>query len=384
MLSSSARFSISPCAEPPLRILPRDTIVPKVYRLQSTFRLPHLHRTDSMSYPPQHDETRRSSDLRCAADQIGLVPWAHLVRVTARGILYRVLFIMAIGQTFSAAGCQFLRRSGPSEAELANARQLSQRGLAAMDQGNWEQAENLLAGALEESPDDWQMRAYYAEALWRRGESQRSIEQLAALPNLRAPDATSAVRIGGLLLEMNEPELARRLADLALDMNPQSSAAWALRGRTWLKVGDFDQALADLNRALDYDPNNQSVLLDVAELHRANNRPERALSTLQYWINLYPPGEEPQQALYLQGLAYEALQRPRDSVASIAAAVARGNPTAQMLYELANAENRAGDAESARRSLRQALDLDSAHRPSLALLQQLDLGSEVGRGTIFQ
>ncbi len=273
---------------------------------------------------------------------------------------------------------------GVSEAKITKAQQLSQQGLAAMDQGDWNGAQSLLAEALEEAPTDWQARAYYAEALWRQGANQQAIAQLAALPNLNAPDAASAVRVGGLLLEMQEPELAGRLADLALDMNPQLSTAWSLRGRAWASLGKRDRALADLNRALDYDANNVSVLRDVAELHRADNQPERALATLQHWINLYSPGEEPQEALYLQGLAYSALQRPGDAVDSLKAAADHGPPSPQLLYELAQALAQAGDDEAARRTLRQSLDLDAGHRPSIALLEQLERRDARAGGTFFR
>ena len=38
------------------------------------------------------------------------------------------------------------------------------------------------------------------------------------------------------------------------------------------------------------------------------NHPERALETLQSLADCYTPAEEPQQVLYLSGLAYLALQ----------------------------------------------------------------------------
>jgi tetratricopeptide (TPR) repeat protein len=317
-----------------------------------------------MDDPIRCDEPRASAARRDGA-------WRSNLRRAAAVLL-------SLWQIAAASGCQMLWNRGPSEAELARARSLSQQGLAALDQGNWAGAETLLARSLVEAPQDWQARAYYAEALWRRGADRQAAEQLASLPDLKAPDAPSAVRVGGLLLEMDEPELARRLAD------PQLAAAWAVRGRAWAAMGIHDEALADLNRALDFDSDDESLLFNVAELHRAAGQPERALTTLQHWINLHPPGDEPQQALHLQGLAYAALGRPADAVDSLTAAAHRGPPTAQLLYDLSDALVRSGDPQAARQTLRLALDIDSRHPLCLALLEQLDRRGGSGTGTIFR
>ena len=76
----------------------------------------------------------------------------------------------------SSSGCAMLRRRGPSADEIAAARELSRQGVAAMESGKWQQAENLLKKSLDTSPDDAATRRSLAEALWHRGAEQEAID----------------------------------------------------------------------------------------------------------------------------------------------------------------------------------------------------------------
>ena len=53
------------------------------------------------------------------------------------------------------------------------ARQIAQRGMDAVDTGNWQRAEEFFAKAVEVCPDDERVQSRYAEALWRRGSRPR-------------------------------------------------------------------------------------------------------------------------------------------------------------------------------------------------------------------
>ena len=99
----------------------------------------------------------------------------------------------------------------------------------------------------------------------------------------------------------------------------------------------------------------------MAEIYRQLNEPERALVSLHSLVDSYPPGEEPQQLLYLEGLALVALGRYDDAVARYTLAGERGGPTAEILYRLAEAELLAGRGVHAHIAARQALVLDPNH-----------------------
>ena len=69
-------------------------------------------------------------------------------------------------------GCQMFRQQGPVSKPVAEARQLSQRGLNAMEHGDAASAESLLAQAVKVCPQDIDARRQYAESLVQRGQPQ--------------------------------------------------------------------------------------------------------------------------------------------------------------------------------------------------------------------
>ena len=100
-----------------------------------------------------------------------------------------------------ASGCQLPHLRAPVSQRVANCRQLSQQGIAALERGEYEQAEALLAGAIKACDADPQARRYYAEALWQRGAGHEAITQLQQAVELSGEDAELMVRLAEMQLE---------------------------------------------------------------------------------------------------------------------------------------------------------------------------------------
>ena len=66
-------------------------------------------------------------------------------------------------------------------------------------------------------------------------------------------------------------------------------------------------------------------------LYRQLGQPARALATLHHLLDTYPPGEEPQLSLLLEGQTLADLGRPTQAAESLHAAVRRGPPNARGL-----------------------------------------------------
>jgi len=275
-----------------------------------------------------------------------------------------------------ALGCRLPGSDGPVSESLVTCRQLSQQGVAAIERGQWDDAERLLAKAVETCPGECDSRRQYAETLWRRGARAEAIGQLERAVKLVDDDATLHVRMAEMYLALDRPRLARGCAEQALDLDPKLAAGWSMRGRVNRAAGDTRQALADYHRALGYAPSNQTLLLEVAELYRELNQPQRALSVLQSLADTYSPGEEPQRVFYLEGLAHAAMGRHDDAANSFSMAVARGGPLLEVYHALAEAECATGRPEAAAAAAQQALTLDPKHQPSLRLLGRLELASQ--------
>jgi tetratricopeptide (TPR) repeat protein len=273
------------------------------------------------------------------------------------------------------AGCQFMGQREAVPKQVATCRQLYQRGLTAMERGQWEQAEALLAQSVATCPVDPEARRHYAEALWRRGAAEKAVEQLREALRLSADDPAIAARLGQMYLDKGQIDQARQLAHQAIDQNPQLAAGWALRARVERASGQLDRALADYCRTLEFQRNDRELLLETAELYRQLGRPQRALSTLEALRESYRLGEEPPQILYLQGLAYTALARYDDAIDVYHAALGRtgAEPSAELYYRLAEAQWLAGRAGEAYRAIDHALRLAPGHPPSLALRGRIEL-----------
>jgi tetratricopeptide (TPR) repeat protein len=278
----------------------------------------------------------------------------------------------------STAGCATFRRRGPSSEELAESRELTRQGAMALQLGQWAQAESLMRQALDTSPDDAKVRAQLAEALWSRGASNEAMSHMAAAVRLEPKNAEYLVRAGEMALAAGAQDAALTHAERAIRLQPQLASAWALRGRTFRLKNQPERALADLQHALVFAPDRGDILLDLAVMYRERGQSARCLTTLHHLHDTYPPGEEPQFALQLEGLTLMELKRPHQAADVLAAASTRGPANADLFYQLAQAETAAGNVTAATTAAQQALAVDGSHQASRQLLTQLATQTKPG------
>jgi tetratricopeptide (TPR) repeat protein len=301
-------------------------------------------------------------------------PEFHKIMPLPHPRIAAVLLTMLLG-----TGCRFPGRDGPVPQSLVDCRRLSQQGVAAMDRGQQQTAETLLAKAVAACPVDAEARRQYAEALWRRGARPEAMTQLQEAVRLTGEDATLWSRLAEMNLACGQLENARQNAERAIDLNPKLPGAWTVRAGVLQADGRLQQALDDYIRALGYSPKDREILMAVAEIYRQMNQPDRSLQTLQTLADTYSPGEEPGQLLFRMGNAYVALGRYDDGVESLSAAVTREkNPTPDMYCALGEAEFLAGHADEAVAAARQALVLQPQHSLSRNLLNRIELAQRPG------
>jgi tetratricopeptide (TPR) repeat protein len=237
------------------------------------------------------------------------------------------LFIAAIA---SSAGCRVFRRQQTSDEGIAAARHLSLQGLDAQQRGQWERAETLFASAILKCPGDERARYGYAESLWQRGAWDQAIGHMEDAVRLSGDDPERLVRLGQMYRSQGNLPLAGRQADRAIAANPQLATAWALRGHVWHAQGNRTEALTSYHRALSYQQPLPEVQLAIAEIYAQENRPQRALATLQALAASFPPGQVPPEVSYHEGLALRALGRHQDAERVFAKAEQAGKPATVM------------------------------------------------------
>jgi tetratricopeptide (TPR) repeat protein len=245
------------------------------------------------------------------------------------------------------SGCRLVTRRGPVPADLADARRLSNEGLAAADRDDLARAQGLLAQAVQNCPVDVDARRHYADVLWRRGATTEAIAQMKRALELSPGDAGLSVKAGEMYLDLGLFDEADRLAREAVRLAPKSAEAWHLQGRIALARGQPAPALDDFHRALAIAPENREALLDTAEAYRRLDQPQRALATLAVLGETYGPDDLPPEIMVLEGLAQEALGRRGDAVASYRRAVAVEGAPAEAAARLATLERGTADVIAA-------------------------------------
>ncbi len=255
------------------------------------------------------------------------------------------------------AGCRLPCYEGPSAKNVLASRELTQRGLRESERGQWDDAEKLFSKAVQQCPADAEAHRLFAESLWRRGQQNDAIFQMSEAVRLAEGDEQPLVRYAEMRLERGEFDAAFGAAQQALDQNPRSADAWALRAKLWQSQGELSQAAADFHQALSCDNQRRDALLGLAEIHRANHEPQRALVNLQALADTYGPGQVPREIIEQEAQALLALNRPADAAAQFTMACRCGAPSLPLWIATADCQIRAGNVNGARTTLDQAASL---------------------------
>ncbi|MHB0955102.1 MAG: tetratricopeptide repeat protein [Pirellulaceae bacterium] len=267
-------------------------------------------------------------------------------------------------------GCTSLSRRWQSD-DVVSARQIAQRGMDAVDAGNWQRAEEFFAKAVDVCPVDERVQSRYAEALWHRGSRQAAVEHMQEAVRLSGHDPDLVVRLGEMHLQIGNLELASHLAERVIQSGRQQANAYRLRGAVREHQNQWQEALADYHRALSIQPQYPEVQMAIAQVYYRQGKPQRSLSTLQALAGAYPSGEEPAELFYWQGLACEALGRHAQAVSHLVQAEGRGMQSADLFYNLAQAHYMAGDPAAAELTAQRALGIDPTHSQAQRLTESL-------------
>jgi tetratricopeptide (TPR) repeat protein len=279
-----------------------------------------------------------------------------------------------------AVGCKAPVRDGPVSAPLATCRQYSQRGMLAMEQGNWTEAELMLSRAVETCPVDSVAHEHYAETLWRRGAREEALAQIEESIKLRGDDATLEVRAAEMLLALDRRDRAEAHTRWALVLDSQMPRAWLVLGQLRAREGKSADALAYFHRALMHDPNDRGALRALAELQTQLGQSEKALVNWQMLAASYETAERPADVQLALGAAYHDARRYDDAAEAYLAARNRGAPPAEVCRRLAATWQAMGRSDLAEKYLAEAVTLDQqrAADSTLAVRPQTVMPSATG------
>ncbi len=126
--------------------------------------------------------------------------------------------------------------------------EISQKGMAALERNDAEEAEKWLSEAVRFNKNDVAHRRNYAEVLWKQGKHNEALKQLDEALKRGGDDASIYVSLAEKNLFLGQPSVAFHHANLAVRLNPNDSQCWALRGKAGLQLAQQQQHTWEASR----------------------------------------------------------------------------------------------------------------------------------------
>lgn len=282
-----------------------------------------------------------------------LARFLSAIRAMSGVALRTFLVVSTLGMTSGCTLCRWTK----SQEDLGVARQLTLRGAEAMQRGNAMEAERCFLDAIERHPQDERCHVLLAELRKRQGREIESTEHLQRAVAISGDDPNLLVTLGEQLFEQDSQDAAMRCVRKALRNDATSSAAWVLYARLLKQQQDGPDAIVAYHRALQIDPNQRSVAIELAQTYLEEGRLERCLSTLDSKALSVAESGGNGEPEYLRGLALARMERHADATLALADAERKGIRTPEVYYQLARSHHLSGYPASARLALAEAQKL---------------------------
>jgi tetratricopeptide (TPR) repeat protein len=168
--------------------------------------------------------------------------------------------------------------------------------------GQYQTALEHLTILLQSDPDDPDLQALRATYLARSGDFNTAVRESFKLIGYDSDtdefDADKAIAKGHVELYTNlavtlqtkqdKPELAERVMDQLVEVNPESAQAHLARGRFQLSLENVDEARSEFEEAYKLKPQEADVLLSMAEMATRDEQYDKASEYLTSGKKLFP------------------------------------------------------------------------------------------------
>ncbi|MFM7161516.1 MAG: tetratricopeptide repeat protein, partial [Planctomycetaceae bacterium] len=289
--------------------------------------------------------------------------------------LDQLLLLLCLGVGLCCApGCVLKARQQANRQETSR---LVTEAQEALEQGNAQLAADLLAGAVEIDPNDYEVRLQLVELLREGGHTGAAFAHLEEAASRTEDDPRAYFLLAQMLFDQQRfPEAAEQVAK-ALDLDAHIGQAHLLQGRIAQARGDDELALRAFYAALAEDPHDPSTRFQLGKQLFRRGSTEQAAPLLRRLIEesqaCTPEGGE---AWWMLGQCYARQERWGEAAQSLAAGIELRQPSALDWRELAQIQYRAGELQAARSSLTLALKLDPRDEQARTLQQEIEQALE--------
>jgi tetratricopeptide (TPR) repeat protein len=161
--------------------------------------------------------------------------------------------------------------------------------VARHESGSLSEAASAYRKALQLKPDMVECRFGLGALHWQRGEWADAREQFAALTVLQPGHAPAWLRLGECQLRLADVPSARRSLSQAIALDETSAEAWNWLGLAQVQAGQWRDADASFERALEQQMNHAPALLNLAVVRQQRlNRPRDALDLYRQYLAFWP------------------------------------------------------------------------------------------------
>ncbi|MBI5854477.1 MAG: tetratricopeptide repeat protein [Nitrospirae bacterium] len=170
-----------------------------------------------------------------------------------------------------------------------------ERGVAYFEKAKYAEALIEYKNVLQIDPKDGDAHYRLALTYMKMGgltNLQQAFAELSKTVELDAKNSDAQLKLGEMYLLAKEPGKARERADIVLASAPTSSEGLVLRGQSLINEQEFDQGITELKRALELDPKNTRIYLDLARTYMQMKQPVQAEDTLKDAMAISPNAPE--------------------------------------------------------------------------------------------
>jgi len=288
---------------------------------------------------------------------------------------YRTIGILALLLLPLSSGCAWWREYRDT---FAYSQGLYRKAMEIEAKGKPDEAVIVLRQSIEANPDDPEVRWELARILLEQGQTKDALQELRYLVKHYPDDSRAYMTLARTLLQRGRFDDAAQLADLALDLDSNSTEGLVLRAQIAEAQHQVDRALETYHYILLQQPENPDVRICLARLKTEQGDSKAAAALLRETLANVPLTEaQAGQAQWLLGLNYADQERWADAATALAIGLPFQNASAREHYELAYACYRAGDTQRARAELTQVLHTEPANQSAQAMLQEIEAVSDI-------
>lgn len=166
--------------------------------------------------------------------------------------------------------------AGCASTPQRQAKELNQQGIEHLMRREYAQAEIQFSQAAQLTPQDADLLYHWATASHYAGDTAQAEKSYRACLKLVPYHAKCRHGLAVLLIQQDKSKEAWQMTEEWLAQRPTSADAQAEHGWLLRTSGDFPTAHAQLQKALQADPNNVRALVELGLLYETYQYPDRA------------------------------------------------------------------------------------------------------------